>query len=131
MHLKTTSNVILVQPRGNLILTSINECLCQRNIAMLIREPELGYNTENQRQPRGGRAVQRAFYSGSYHNGHTVNSTLAADSSNQRRLTKRDAEEEENSMHSKTYWVDLLNGFAEMTDPISSDLALFLYCMLN
>ena len=33
--------------------------------------------------------------------------------------------------HSKTYWVNLFNGFAEMTDPISSDLALFLYCMLK
>lgn len=41
---------------------------------------------------------------------------------------------EENSkvtLHSKTYWVNLFNGFAEMTNPVSSDLALFLYCMLN
>ena len=35
------------------------------------------------------------------------------------------------TLHSKTYWVNLFNGFVEMTDPISSDLGLFLYCMLN
>ena len=56
------------------------------------------------------------------------------------KVQKRDADVEEALMitgdsevtlHSKTYWVNLFNGFAEMTDPISSDLGLFLYCMLN
>ena len=95
---------------------------------MLIREPELGYNTENKRVPRGGRA--RTFYKGSYKTGHASKD----------KVQKRVAELEEDLMitvdsevtlHSKIYWVNLFNGFAEMTDPISSDLALFLYCMLN
>ena len=56
------------------------------------------------------------------------------------KVQKRDADVEEALMitgdsevtlHSKTYWVNLFNGFAEMTNPISSDLALFLYCMLK
>ena len=95
---------------------------------MLIREPELGYNTDNKRVPRGGRA--RTFYKGSYKTGHASKD----------KVQKRVAELEEDLMitvdsevtlHSKIYWVNLFNGFAEMTDPISSDLALFLYCMLN
>ena len=134
---------------------------------MLIREPELGYNTENKRVPRGGRA-RKFYYSGSYQTGHAANKTLARSSrkkreagkfykgtyvtghgSNQttllsagpqRRREKRDAEDEDKVMieenakvtlHSKAWWADLLDGFAEMTDPVSSDLALFLYCMLN
>ena len=36
---------------------------------MLIREPELGYNMENKRAPRGGRAL-KSYYSGSYAIGH-------------------------------------------------------------
>merc|ERR1719341_1408251 len=103
-----------------------------RNIAMLIREPELGYNTENKRVPRGGRA-RKFYYSGSYQTGHAANKTLARSS-----RKKREAEDEvmieENgkvTLHSKAWWADLLDGFAEMTDPVSSDLALFLYCMLN
>ena len=87
---------------------------------MLIREPELEYNTENKRMPRGGRA--RAMYYG-----------------------KREAEAEEREaldelmieentkvpLHSKAWWTNLLDDFASMTDPVSSDLALFLFCMLN
>ena len=57
-------------------------------------------------------------------------------------LRKRDAEEEKEEdpkttekdskvTDSKTHWINLFNGFAEMTDPVSSDLALFLFCMLN
>ena len=30
------------------------------------------------------------------------------------------------TLHSKAWWADLLDDFAEMTDPVSSDL--FLYC---
>ena len=122
---------------------------------MLIREPELGYNTENKRMSRGGRARQ-FYYSGSYQTGHAPNQTLAASYSGtyetghgsnrssllsaapRRRLQKREAEDEvmdedeaKVTLHSKAWWADLLDGFAEMTKPVSSDLALFLYCMLN
>ena len=31
----------------------------------------------------------------------------------------------------KSHWIDLFNGFAEMADLVASDLAFFLYCMLN
>ena len=119
---------------------------------MLIREPELGYNTENKRMPRGGRA-RKFYYSGSYETGHAPkNQTLAAayetghgsnrssllSAAPRRRLQKREAEDEvmdedeaKVTLHSKAWWADLLDGFAEMTKPVSSDLALFLYCMLN
>ena len=99
---------------------------------MLIREPELGYNTENKRMPRGGRA-KKFYYSGSYETGHASNKTLAA-SSRKKREAGDEVMMDENTkviLHSKVWWTDLLDGFAEMTDPVSSDLALFLYCMLN
>ena len=96
---------------------------------MLIREPELEYNTENKRRPRGGRALPLELYNGSYRKGYKTGSST----------TKRAAEKEEEedpvitevADFSKSYWVDLFDGFAGMTDPVSSDLALFLYCMLN
>ena len=31
----------------------------------------------------------------------------------------------------KAHFIDLFDEIADMTDPISSDLALFLFCMLN
>ena len=31
----------------------------------------------------------------------------------------------------RTHYINLFDEIADMTDPISSDLALFLYCMLN
>merc|ERR1712106_731752 len=41
-----------------------------RNIAMLIREPELGYNKDNKRVPRTGRILgARQQYTGSYSTG--------------------------------------------------------------
>merc|ERR1712212_1469407 len=86
-----------------------------RHIAMLIREPELGYNTENSRLPRGGRA--RGAYTGSYKR-FKIKLKRSADD-----------EGEEDTMidvnsgvtdHSKTYWVDLFNSLTEMTDSVSS-----------
>ena len=99
---------------------------------MLIREPELEYNTENKRRPRGGRAVN-------YGTGTGYNGVVIVGGKEEKKKTKRAAEKEgeENPMitevadFSKSYWVDLFDGFAGMTDPVSSDLALFLYCMLN
>jgi len=101
-----------------------------RHIAMLIREPELEYNTENKRRPRGGRARFAGYAIGTYNGSGRV-----------REVAKRAAEKEREEdpvitdindySKSKSYWVDLFNSFAQMTDPVSSDLALFLYCMLN
>ena len=54
---------------------------------MLIREPELGYNTENKRVPRGGRA-RKFYYSGSYQTGHAANKTLARSSRKKREAGK-------------------------------------------
>ena len=62
---------------------------------MLIREPELGYNTENKRVPRGGRAL-KAFYSGTYQTGHGTKS-------GGRVLQKRDADVEEDPMIGVTF----------------------------
>merc|ERR1719341_359646 len=45
-----------------------------RHIAMLIREPELEYNTENKRRPRGGRALPGELYNGSYRKGYRTGS---------------------------------------------------------
>ena len=74
------------------------ECLHERNIAMLIREPELGYNTENKRLPRGGRARQlqqeETLYDGSYTNGHVTNHTLVANTALASSRKRREAEEE-------------------------------------
>ena len=115
---------ILAQPTWEIYLLPAS-IFKTRNIAMLIREPELGYNTENKRVPRGGRA--RAFYySGSYETGHGSGGKVLQ----QKREAKDELMIEETTkvaLHSKAWWVNLLNGFAEMTDPVSSDLALFLY----
>jgi len=107
-----------------------------RNIAILIREPTLAYNTENKRVPRGGRALHH-----DYVNGHTSYNTGNAKPQRYALIHKRAAEEgnekpilendSEANYSSKTYWVDLFDGYAKMTDPVKSDLALFLYCMLN
>jgi len=106
-----------------------------RNIAILIREPNLAYNTDNKRVPRGGRALQNDYTNGhvSYINGNVGGRQHAL-------IQKRAAEEEgepivendsEFTYRSKTGWVDLFNGYAKMTEPVKTDLALFLYCMLN
>jgi len=108
-----------------------------RRIALLIREPELGYNTENKRLPRGGRSKDFSYNTGeSYYNGH------AAKVEAQRILEKRDAQEHteesvtiladmkgDRRLHA--YRVKLFDGFAEMNGSVSTDLALFLFCMLN
>ena len=129
---------------------------------MLIREPELGFNTQNRRTPRKGRGLSYSgsdnpqfptsytgflprkgkFYSGGpvitpptysgYHDPPAI------------KFRKRDLESEQDSEdqlnleantafipESKSHWIDLFNGFAEMTDLVASDLAFFLYCMLN
>ena len=110
---------------------------------MLIRKPELAFNTENKRIPRGGR--RRQYPCGG---GGSTDSTGVGGyggvvdfaggpryAPKQKRAADKEGEEdptiEEESYHSKAYWVDLFNGFAEMTNPDNSDLALFLYCMLN
>merc|ERR1712210_308911 len=124
-----------------------------RKIAMLIREPELAYNTENKRIPRGGR--QYSYCSkivccglglcpcgncgggggGGPSYAHGKLGPPPGPHPQQKRAAEKEGHEdlaiEEKSDHSKAYWVDLFNGFAEMTDPVSSDLALYLYCMLN
>jgi len=117
-----------------------------RKIAMLIREPELAFNTENKRIPRGGRQYSycRSACCGSGCGGPQIPggdddidawTYAVGHGSKHKRAAEKEGEEEEaieeKSDHSKAYWLDLFNGFAEMTDPVSSDLALFLYCMLN
>jgi len=115
-----------------------------RKIAMLIREPELAFNTENKRIPRGGRQYSycRTACCGSGCGGGGSDDDIDAWSyasghgpKQQKRAAEKEGVEdpaiEEESDHSKAYWVELFNGFAEMTDPVSSDLGLFLYCMLN
>jgi len=102
-----------------------------RNIAMLIREPDLAYNTKNKRVPRGGRRLKEDYTNGQ------VSYTYGSGKPQQRRKRAADKEGEEKPMfeevthHSKTRWVDHLNGYAEMTNTASPDVALFLYCMLN
>jgi len=118
-----------------------------RKIAMAIREPELAYNTKNKRMPRGGRQLscggsnsggQSGVNGGGYYDGRRgsgSNVSYEIGKWEQKRAAEKEGEEdptiEEESYHSKAYWVNLFNGFAEMTNPVSSDLALFLYCMLN
>jgi len=97
-----------------------------RNIAILIREPELGYNKENLRVPRQGRARRRE-YTGSYSVG-TYNGKKQLQSVLARK--KRDAVEEL-FKHDKQYWIDLFEGFNTDMEDTHSDLALFLFCMLN
>jgi len=87
---------------------------------MLIREPELEYNKENKRLPRGGRS--RAMYYGKREAGDEEREVL------DEVMIEENAEV---PIHSKAWWTNLFDSFAEMTDPVSSDLALFLYCMLN
>lgn len=74
-----------------------------------------------------------------YTNGQ-VTYTYGSGKPQQRRKRAADKEGEEKAMfeegsevthHSKTRWVDHLNGYAEMTNTASPDVALFLYCMLN
>merc|ERR1711970_1196437 len=92
-----------------------------RNIAILIREPELGYNKENLRQ---GRARSQG-YTGSYNTGvynGKKDQVLAR--------SKRGAEEEL-SKHDRQYWIELFEGFnTEDMEDTHSDLAIFLFCML-
>merc|ERR1712183_495502 len=93
-----------------------------RNIAILIREPELGYNKENLRQ---GRARSHG-YTGSYNTGvynGKKDQVLAR--------SKRGAEEEL-SKHDRQYWIELFEGFnMEDMEDTHSDLAILLFCMLN
>jgi len=108
-----------------------------RNIPILIREPTLAYNTENKRVPRGGRALHHGYTNGhTYTNGNSMEQAQryalihkrAAEEGNEKPILENDSEV---NYSSKTYWVDLFDGYAKMTDPVKSDLALFLYCMLN
>ena len=55
-----------------------------------------------------------------------------------KRSTETQDEEEKQMMNDdiqatdkKAHYIDLFDEIADMTDPISSDLALFLFCMLN
>ena len=48
-----------------------------------------------------------------------------------KRAAEEDVKEGAMSKDTKTDYVDLFRRFAAMTDSISSDLAMFLYCMLN
>eukprot|EP00091_Calanus_sinicus_P004446 TRINITY_DN14767_c0_g1_i2.p1 TRINITY_DN14767_c0_g1~~TRINITY_DN14767_c0_g1_i2.p1 ORF type:complete len:187 (-),score=31.59 TRINITY_DN14767_c0_g1_i2:126-686(-) len=98
-----------------------------RQIAMLIREPELAYNTENSRMPRTGRNRQ---YSGSYQSGtYNGKPTLRK---------KRDAEKElihdvvvDDFLTTKSYWVEVLDGFKEDMSKLHSELALYIYCIFQ
>merc|ERR1719237_1024776 len=113
-----------------------------RKIAMFIREPELAYNTENKRIPRGGRQYsycsQTACCGCACGNcgppqprprprpGPSYVHGSLNPGPQQKRAAEKEGDEdlaiEEKSDQSKAYWVDLFNGFAEMTDPVSSDL---------
>merc|ERR1719328_424192 len=101
-----------------------------RNIAMLIREPELAYNTENKRRPRGGRR-----YYGRRRRRRSIKPELQGPTRQQRDADEEhqaiDHEDSEVADHSREYWVNLFSSFSDMTDDITSDLALFLFCMLN
>merc|ERR1719150_1994667 len=96
-----------------------------RNMALYIREPELGFNTENKRLPRGGRAR------GSYCRNANCCLHCDGDIIIAKRAAEEDVKEGAMSKDTKTDYVDLFRRFAAMTDSISSDLAMFLYCMLN
>merc|ERR1719318_2029920 len=105
-----------------------------RNNAMLIREPELGFNTENKRMPRGGR--QAAMVKASY-----CSVRACCGCSKTRAVQKRSVDNEDEieivsqhdseTMDERTHYINLFDEIAGMNDPISSDLALFLFCMLN
>jgi len=96
-----------------------------RNMALYIREPELGFNTENKRLPRGGRAR------GSYCRNANCCLHCDGDIIIAKRAAEEDVKEGAMSKDTNTDYVDLFRRFAAMTDSISSDLAMFLYCMLN
>ena len=88
---------------------------------MLIREPELAYNTENKRMPRRGKA-----YNGSYNNGSV-----------KPQRKKREAEEKlvydvvvDDIFKTKNYWVDALAGYRNMTQ-LHSDVAIYMYCIFQ
>jgi len=101
-----------------------------RNIAMFIREPELAYNTENKRQPRGGRRYSGSYNIGSIKRpGQTIPQYQRRDADEEHQTI--DHEDSEVADHSREYWVNLFSSFSDMTDDITSDLALFLFCMLN
>jgi len=120
-----------------------------RNNAMLIREPELGFNEENKRMPRGGRSRSYCRRRRSAEPGPCCGCGDRDGDPNSIRsfrwpvLAKRSTEaqeEDQNQMmkngdtqatDKKTHYIDLFDEIADMTDPISSDLALFLFCMLN
>ena len=95
---------------------------------MLIREPELAYNTENKRRPRGG----RRYYG---RRRRSIKPELQGPTWQQRDADEEhqaiDHEDSEVADHSREYWVNLFSSFSDMTDDITSDLALFLFCMLN
>ena len=97
---------------------------------MLIREPELAYNTENKRRPRGGRR-----YYGRRRRRRSIKPELQGPTRQQRDADEEhqaiDHEDSEVADHSREYWVNLFSSFSDMTDDITSDLALFLFCMLN
>ena len=128
---------------------------------MLIREPELGFNTQNRRTPRKGRGLS---YSGSdnpqfptsykgflprrgksYSGGPVITPPTYSGYYDPPaiKFRKRDLESDQDSEdqlnleeknvvnEAKIHWIDLFNGFADMTDLVASDLAFFLYCMLN
>jgi len=119
-----------------------------RNNAMLIREPELGFNEENKRMPRGGRSTSycRRRRSaepgpccgcGSGGGGGTIRSfrwpviakrSTEAQEEEENQLMKND---DTQATDKKAHYINLFDEIADMTDPISSDLALFLFCMLN
>ena len=94
---------------------------------MFIREPELAYNTENKRRPRGGRRYSGSYVFGSIKKPGQTRQQRDADEEHQ----AIDHEDSEVADHSREYWVNLFSSFSDMTDDITSDLALFLFCMLN
>merc|ERR1719341_1528293 len=63
-----------------------------RHIAMLIREPELEFNTENKRMPRGGRMLKEDYTNGQ------VTYTYGSGKPQQRRKRAADKEGEEKAM---------------------------------
>ena len=97
---------------------------------MLIREPELAYNTENKRMPRRGRR-----YEGSYSTG-TYNGKDKPEKPSQRK--KRDADEQlvydvvvDDFFKTKKYWVDVLEGFRKDMTQLHSELAMYIYCIFQ
>merc|ERR1719494_728583 len=105
-----------------------------RNNAMLIREPELGFNEENKRMPRGGR--QAAMVKASYCSVRACCGCSKTRAVQKRSVENKDetqvvSQHDSETMDERTHYINLFDEIADMTDPISSDLALFLFCMLN